>query len=136
MQPLRASIVATLILLTIQGWTGDFANLFAAFPAGGVGFTIGGFLRAVAGSGPLVDYHVLEAFLILAFSLATLAISVRQRIGRLFAILGAASVTSAGIGGVLFVLSGFTNNANSAQMGGSFIGAYAFYFLALYSTKK
>ena len=136
MQALRASIMATLILLTIQGWTGDFANLFAAFPTGGVGFTLGGFLHGVTSSGPLVDYHVLEAFLILSSSLAALALSFRQKIGRLFTSLGAAAVISAGIGGVLFVLSGFTNNANSAQMGGSFIGAYAFYFLALYSTKK
>jgi len=44
-------------------------------------------------------------------------------------------VVSAIIGGVLFVLSGFSAGGNSAQMGGSFIGAYAFYFIELYYAK-
>jgi hypothetical protein len=32
-------------------------------------------------------------------------------------------------------LSGFANGGNSAQMGGSFIAAYASYFMTLYYTK-
>jgi hypothetical protein len=44
-------------------------------------------------------------------------------------------IISAIIGGTLFVLSGFNNNGVSAQMGGSFIGAYAFFFIELYYTK-
>ncbi len=45
-------------------------------------------------------------------------------------------VLSTGLGGFEFMLSSFLNNANSAMMGGSFIGAYAFYFIELYYTKK
>lgn len=136
MQALRGMAVLTLVLLTIQGWTGDFANLFASFPAGSVGAGVGGFWGAVGGAGSIVSYHAVEAVVLLACSVAVLVLSLRQRIGRLFAILGAASVISAAVGGILFVLSGYQNNANSAQMGGSFIGAYAFYFLVLYSTKR
>jgi len=33
---LRIIIVATLIALTVQGWTGDATNLFSMFPSGGV----------------------------------------------------------------------------------------------------
>jgi hypothetical protein len=44
-------------------------------------------------------------------------------------------VVVAGVGGLFFVLSGFTNNGKSAQMGGSFIGAYAFYFMELHYAK-
>jgi hypothetical protein len=127
--------MAVIVLLTVQGWTGDFANLFATFPSGSVLFSVTPFLGAVEGAGILVAYHAIEAILLLALAVVVLALSVRRRTGRLFAILGLSSIISAAVGGVLFVLSGYTNNANSAQMGGSFIGAYAFYFLVLYATK-
>lgn len=135
MRGLRISIAAVLLLLTLQGWTGDFANLFAVFPTGAVEPSLGAFWQAVVGSGVLVAYHAVEATLLITSSLAALVLSLRVRVGRLFTILGTLAIVSAAIGGVLFVLSGFQDNANSAQMGGSFIGAYAFYFLALYSTK-
>jgi len=135
MDGLRASIVITLVLLSIQGWTGDYANLFASFPTGAVGATLAGFWQAVGNSGVLVLYHAVEAILLLTLSFVTLVLSFRRRVGRLYSILGTASVISAAIGGILFVLSGFQNNANSAQMGGSFIAAYAFFFLTLYATK-
>ena len=38
-------------------------------------------------------------------------------------------------GGYFFVFSGFLNNGNSAQMGGSFVGAYAMYLMVLYYSK-
>lgn len=136
MDRLRVTVMAVIILLTAQGWTGDFANLFATFPSGSVHFSVGAFWGAVTGAGVLVIYHAIEAILLLALAVVVVALSIRRRTGRLFAILGLSSIISAAVGGVLFVLSGYMNNANSAQMGGSFIGAYAFYFLTLYATKK
>ena len=59
----------------------------------------------------------------------------KRRSVRICTILGTIAVFSAAVGGFLFVLSGFANGGNSAQMGGSFIGAYAFYFMALYYAK-
>lgn len=44
-------------------------------------------------------------------------------------------VVSAIMGGDLFVLSGFSAGGSSARIGGSFIGAYAFYFIKLYYAK-
>jgi hypothetical protein len=44
-------------------------------------------------------------------------------------------VIVARIGGLFFVLSGVMNNGNSVQMGGGFIGAYAFYFMELHYAK-
>ena len=38
-------------------------------------------------------------------------------------------MSNAVLGGIRFVLSGLPANPGSAQMGGGFIGAYAFYFL-------
>ncbi len=50
-------------------------------------------------------------------------------------ILGLVMVVSAIIDGTLFVLSGFSADGVSAQMGGSFICAYAFYFIELFYAK-
>jgi hypothetical protein len=136
LRTLRASIVIVIVLLTAQGWTGDFSNLFATFPTGHVAFAMGGFLQAVSASGMLVVFHAIEGALLIVLAFVVLALSSVHKIARGFALLGALAVVSAAVGGILFVFSGFQNNANSAQMGGSFIGAYAFYFLALYSTKR
>jgi membrane associated rhomboid family serine protease len=83
-------------------------------------------------------YHAFEGVLLVVLSLVVIGLSFKSkpRSLRILSILAAAAVISAVIGGVLFVLSGFQNNANSAQMGGSFIGAYALYFLELYFTKQ
>ena len=66
-----------------------------------------------------------------------LAISLRRdrRSVKVGALIGLITVVFAALGGYLFVLSGFGDGGNSMQMGGSFIGAYAFYFITLWYTK-
>ena len=121
----------------MQGWTGDFSNLFAAFPAHVTG-SVSGLFQGVFNAGAIVAYHAMEGLVLVALSIAILALcftASKSRNIRISAILGFGSILSAAIGGTLFVLSSFQNNANSAQMGGSFIGAYAFYFLVLYFAK-
>lgn len=54
---------------------------------------------------------------------------------RVWSALGLLAMLSSALGGYLFVMSGFADGGASAQMGGSFIGAYACYFLTLYYTK-
>ena len=133
----RILVVAVLLLLTAQGWTGDFVNLFAAVPTIHI-VSIYSFFQALLDSGVLTLYHALEGLAILVLSVYILVYSFlkpNSKNLRICALLATASVISATVGGVLFVLSSFQNNANSAQMGGSFIGAYAFYFLVLYFTK-
>jgi hypothetical protein len=75
--------------------------------------------------------------LLITLSLVVLGLSFRSKNTylQILSLLAMAAVISAMVGGVLFVLSGFQNNADSAQMGGSFIGAYAFCLLELYFTK-
>ena len=134
---LRRAIIATLAVLTIQGWTGDSVNLFSVFPQGSVNASFLGIVEALFAAGGIATYHAFEGILliILATLVLALALNTRIRIVNLFAILGFVMVISAVIGGVLFVLSGFQNNGFSSQMATSFLGAYAFYFLELYYTK-
>jgi len=96
-------------------------------------------LQALQRAGVLVLYHAIEGALILVISVIILALSFRSSGStwvRVCAIIGLVATLSAAAGGLLFVMSAFQNDAYSAQMGGSFIGAYAFYFLVLYSSKK
>jgi len=136
-RPLRLSIVATLVLLTLQAWTGDFVNVFVTTSPSTVQQSIGGFFNAVSGQGPFLIWHTYEGILIVLSSIGVLVVSLRysKRNVKLGAILGLLTVLSAGIGGYYFVLSGFSGGGNSMQMGGSFIGAYAFYFITLWYTK-
>ncbi len=127
-----------LILLTVQGWFGDTVNLFAV-PTSPVSVETSatGLLTAVLDVGPTLIIHAFIGIAILAIAVIVLAFSLKSkpRNIQIPSILGLVMVVSAIIGGTLFVLSGFTNNGVSAQMGGSFIGAYAFYFIELYYAK-
>ena len=128
-------IIAVLTILTAQGWTGDFVNLFAIFPSGPVGLTVGGFAQALINAGRMEVTHAILGALLAALAIAILFIAFHfdaSRGVRICAVLGFLAVISAGYGGISFVLSGFQNDGSSAQMGGSFIGAYASYFLVLY----
>jgi hypothetical protein len=135
---LRLVIVLTLVLLTVQGWLGDTANLFAAptTPVT-VNGSLAGLLTAIINDGLILIIHAFTGILILALAVTVLAFSLKSkpRNVQVPSILGLVSVVSAIIGGTLFVLSGFTNNGVSAEMGGSFIGAYAFYFIELFYAK-
>ena len=136
---LKRMTVLNVILLSVQAWTGDTVNLYATFPQGGVG-GLGGAVSALesAGPGPLAAFHGVEgvAILLIALGIAGAAFAKRSprgvKVARILALL---FVASAAIGGYLFLFSGFGNNGNSAQMGGSFIGAYAMNFLVLYYSK-
>lgn len=136
---LRLLIVGTLIALTVQGWFGDTVNIFLipTMPSS-VEQSANGLFQAITNIGPVLIIHSFIGILILALSSIVLALSLRTkpRNVQIPAILGLIMVISAAIGGVFFVLSGFSNGGNSAQMGGSYIGAYAFYFIELYYTKQ
>jgi hypothetical protein len=74
-RPLRLSIVATLSLLTIQGWTGDFVNVFLTSTySTKVSQSISGFFQAVLAGGPALTVHGMLGFLILLSSMGVLVV--------------------------------------------------------------
>ena len=133
---LRIVTVVTLVFLTVQGWFGDTVNLFTV-PAPGPSLDVSAGFQAVLSANATLIIHAFIGPGLLGLALVVLAFSLKAkpRNVRVPAILGLVMIVSATIGGVLFVLSGFSNNGVSAQMGGSFIGAYAFYFVELYYAK-
>lgn len=137
-RPLRLSAVATLILMSIQAWTGDFVNVFLTSTFGtSVAATSGGFFQAVLGNGLFLLWHGMEGFLVLISGIGVVAVAFRyhRRSVRIAAFLGLIFIIVAGLGGYLFVTSGFTAGGSSMQMAGAFLGAYAMYFLVLYYSK-
>ncbi len=137
---LRVAIVAILLVLTVQGWTGDAVNIFVAPPSGATppAQDVGGFFAAVESLGPFLVWHAVEGVLILALAFIVAVLAFRwskARSVRICALLGLVFVMSAAYGGYAFVLSGFQAGPSSATMGGSFIGTYAFYFMTLYFAK-
>ena len=137
-RPLRLSIAVTLVLLSLQAWTGDFVNIFITTSAStGVQQSLQGFFAAIFGEGPFLIWHALEGILIFLSAVGVLVVSLlySRRSVKVGALLALFFVVVAGLGGYLFVLSGFTDGGSSMQMGGSFLGAYAFYFITLWYTK-
>jgi hypothetical protein len=136
---LRILFVAVLVILTAQGWFGDTTNLFVkTSSASQIPFTLGAIITRIETYGPILIWHATEGLILLILSLITIALAFawsNKLSVRIMSILGSAMVISAVVGGLSFVVSGFTAAGSSAQMGGSFIGAFAFYFMALYFTK-
>ena len=139
---LRTLVVVTLVVLTAQGWFGDTVNIFIA-PANGTpppAPTLAGFVDAVASLQPpfFLVWHTIEGIVLalLAIAVFVLALARPSSIGvRSWSAVGLFFMLAAALGGYLFVMSGFAAGGTSAQMGGSFIGAYASYFMTLYCTK-
>jgi glucan phosphoethanolaminetransferase (alkaline phosphatase superfamily) len=138
-RPLLVLVILVLIGLTIQAWLGDFVNLFAVFPNGTVGHTLSSFFREVKAAGNMEVAHAILGALLLIFAIAILIVAFRGVVStgaRICAIIALIAILSAAYGGIAFVFSGFKDNGNSMQMAGSFIGAYASYFLVLYFNKR
>ncbi len=143
LRSLRALVVMTLVVLTAQGWFGDTVNIFIV-PAEGTSpppASLSGFLHAVESLQPsfFLMWHTFEGLVLVALAIAVLAFSLmwsKARGVHIWSTLGLLQMLSAAWGGYRFVLSGFSDGASSAQMGGSFIAAYACYFLTLYCLKS
>ena len=142
LRALRGLLVTTLVILAVQGWFGDFVTVFVS-PANGItppAITPSGLIHALQ-SLPTPFFPLWHAFeglalVVLSITIAVLAFAwSRSRGVRAWAVVGLVAVLSAALGGFLFVKSGFADGGNSMQMGGSFIGAFAAYFLTLYYTK-
>lgn len=139
---LRSLLIASIILLSAQGWFGDFVNIFQA-PANGApapSLSIAGITAAVASLAPafflMVHAYLGLALFVLAVVIVSLAFAWPAGTGvRIWAVLALASIISAAYGGFSFVRTGFADGGGSAQMGGSFIAAYGCWFMTLYYTR-
>ena len=116
-------------------------NIFYA-PSSGVTpppYTLAGFFSEVQSLGGLLIWHAAEGIFLFFLAVAVFALSFvwsKSRAVRITSGLGLLFVLFAALGGFMFVMSGFSNGGNSAQMDGSFIGSYALFFLTLYYSRS
>ncbi len=135
---LRIFIVVLLALLFVQYDFGMLVNL--SNPPSLAAFRVGdsnAFNAALNAAGGLARPHAILGFLIWITALvnAVLALRTRVRAAQALGLLAFLAVTLAGIGGALFISSGFYNDNASKVMAGNFIFSYSFIFLELFFLK-
>ena len=132
-------ITVTLILITLQIFFGETVGAVASYPSTAVAInSIGDLISAMSSAaGPIIFVHVFNGLLILLAAIGTLMIAMRyhKRSETTMAVLGFISVIIALMGGFIFADSDFANGGGIILMVNGALGAYAFFFLALYFTK-
>jgi hypothetical protein len=126
-------ILLEFLLLVIQFIIGMWINLFAVFPSFGSSFFMYGMMRVMF-SVPELMVHMMTGMLIGLISImifVILAIGGDYRLSSLSAI-ASVSILTAGIGGLEFIFSGFSNNVFSFIMSMGFIFTVVAYSLILY----
>jgi hypothetical protein len=140
----KAALVIVLVDLVIQFILGMYLNLFGIFPSqisissGGMG---GMMSTMMGGSGmptmSILMVHMLNGYLLGIISLVVLGLSAYSKSPRLvgLSIVGTAFILFAGISGLSFMFSMFSDNLLSFTMALGFIGAFVSYFFEIYSAR-
>ena len=120
-------------LLSIQFIIGMWMNLFAVFPSFGHSFSMYGMMQVIF-SVPELMIHMMLGIFIELVSLIIFFVFAMAGDYRLSALSAVASITilAAGIGGLEFMFSGFTNNIFSLVMSLGFIFTVVVYASILY----
>ena len=112
----RFLIYISLFLLSIQFIDGMWLNLFVQFSP----FT--GMMNFMFNYGPIFMFHVFIGFILFILSLiGFVAFTRNQPIGVFLPLLNLLSIIMAGISGMLFMMTGFSNNYYSFIMAIGFI---------------
>jgi hypothetical protein len=129
------STLAILVVLSVQAISGNWITYFLILPGGPANLSQS-FIEVMI---KLAAYHKIMGFITGGISILVLIFAFIHRSSvyvRIFAVLGFVITASAGIGGFLFVKSGFQDRWSLGQMADSFVGAYAAYFLQLFFMNK
>ncbi len=134
----RISALVLLALLLIQFEFGMAVNI--SNPPSLSAFNISNndaFNAALKAAGGLAEAHAILGFMIWLIALANSVLCLRTgiRSAQVFGILTLLGVTLAGIGGAMFVSSGFNNDSASHSMATNFVLSYSFAFLEFYALK-
>ena len=140
----RTIVVVMLLALFLQFLVGMWLNLFATFPqlAGSSGNIMFGAMMGsmmsfmLSGGMSVLMVHMMTGFVMLALAVIVLAVSVtaysdKKATGVLLGLAGLGSILLAGISGLYFMYSGFSNDVYSYLMAVGFILAFMAYFAEL-----
>ncbi len=135
---LRILVMVLLAVLFVQYEFGMWVNL--ANPPSLPAFSLldnNAMSAALSSAGLAAQIHAILGFAIWLFTVAVCVLSLRSglRSVQIFGSLLLLSMTLAGVGGTLFVASGFNNDVASQAMAANFILSYSFAFLEFYFLK-
>jgi hypothetical protein len=140
----KTALIIVLVDLVIQFILGMYLNLFGIFPSQvSSGGGMGGMMSTMMGGSSgmptmsILMVHMLNGYSLGIISLIVLGLSAYTKSPRLvaFSIVGTAFILFAGISGLSFMLSMFSDNLLSFSMALGFIGAFIAYFFELYSAR-
>ncbi len=134
----RISNMVLLALLVVQYFFGMLVNF--SDPPSLAAFRVidsSALTAALKAAGGLAPEHAVLGFVIWVVALLNVVLSLRTGVRRVqvFGCLALLAVTLAGIGGTLFITSGFNNATGTKVMAGNFLFSYSFAFFELYSLK-
>ncbi|EZQ01619.1 MULTISPECIES: hypothetical protein [Acidianus] len=126
----RKIVFAILIILIIEFIVGMWLNLFAAFPQ----FNFSSMMNFMAsGSMGMLMLHIALGVILGILGIALLMF-IPER-GRLFSIIGLISIIIAGINGLFFMYTGFSNNYYSFFMALFWVISIVSYSMVIQFTK-
>ena len=146
----RAIVVVMLLALFLQFLVGMWLNLFATFPqlAGSSGNIMFGAMMGsmmgfmLSGGMSVFMVHMMMGLVILALAVVSLALfatsfsSEKKTSSVLLGVAGLGSIIFAGISGLYFMYSGFSNDVYSYLMAVGFILAFMAYFAELFLLRQ
>ena len=137
LRPLRALVIAILILLFFEyelGITVNFANPAAISP---FSFSVTSFLNALNGVGSVALIHAILGGFLFLLALVNMIMALRSKVrsAQVYGVLSFLSMIFATGGGYFFVLSGFQSDNASHAMATNFLLSFVLLFLELYSIK-
>jgi hypothetical protein len=130
------STIAILMVMSVQGLSGNWITFFFVWPGGPQSQLGPEFTLAMAG---LASYHSKMGYVMSGLAILILVLAFVRRSSvyvRVFAVLGFLITASAAMGGILYVSTAFQDRWSLGQMADSFVGAYAAYLLQLFFMNK
>jgi hypothetical protein len=128
---LWVSTIVILVLVSLQGFSGNWVTFFLILPGGSSAFSQG-FIPVLVKLGL---YHRIMGFVITLLSIVVLVFAFLKKSSiyvRVFAVLGFVLTVVAAYGGYLFFTSRYQDRLSLGQMADAFVGVDAAYFLQLF----
>ncbi|MCY0849683.1 hypothetical protein [Sulfuracidifex metallicus] len=123
----RLLVFLWIFLLSVQFIDGMWLNLFVSLPP-----NVGPMrMMYMMDYGPVFMIHIVTTFILLLVAIVLVVLSFSNQTTLVLSTIALLSIILSGIGGILFIFSGFSNNLYSFIMSLGFLFAMVSYFLVI-----
>ena len=137
LKPIRALLIAILILLFLQYELGIAVNFTNPSSISPFTFSVAGFSNALNGIGSIALIHAILGGILFLLALINMVMALRSKVrsAQVYGVLSFLTMIFAAGGGYFFVLSGFQSDNASHTMATNFLLSFVLLFLELYAIK-